>query len=99
MNMPKPSSIPVGDRKAMQNAAYRAHRLGTPDPMKISAQDIRDTLYKAKSREHFEELLREQGVEPFFDRHKDQKIYGWKLRANGATEWLKASTLLILTQT
>lgn len=77
----------------MQNAAFRAQRRGTPDPTKIHSQTVRDELYKAKSIVHFEQLLRAQGIESYFDRHKDRRIFGWKLRVLGSEEWLKASTL------
>lgn len=94
LNSPTPTQNPPGDREATQNATRRAERRGTLSPAKVSAQAVREALAQAKNRTHFVQILQEQGVEAAFDRRgSEQQIYGWRLRAAGAQEWLKGSTL------
>lgn len=92
-NQTPPESKP-GDREAATNASRRAERRGTVDPTKIPPAAVRLAVQDAESLEHFQKLLAIDGIESEFDRRGQQKeIYGWRLRREGAEEWIKASTL------
>ena len=90
---PIPSVDKPGDREAAQNAAKRAERRGTVDPQ-VDAAAVRLALADARDVVHFKVLLEAEGIEAEFDRRgQAQAVYGWRLRRQGASEWLKASTL------
>lgn len=91
---PIPDAEKLGDRSAIQNAARRAERRGTVDPFQLKPAMVRLAVSDAKSRENLKELLLADGIECEFDtRGEAQEIYGWRLRRQGAEEWIKASTL------
>lgn len=96
MNAPSqtPADQKIGDRQTKANAAHRAARRGTPDPSKISPAAVRLAVADSKDLDELKKLLLAEGIEAEFDRRgQAQEIYGWRLRRQGAAEWLKASTL------
>lgn len=90
---PTPEDLKPGGREAIQNAARRAERRGTAAPT-VDPAVVRLAVAEARDRYHLAQLLAAEGIEAEFDRRGQAlSVYGWRLRRQGADEWLKASTV------
>ena len=79
-----------GDRRANQNAARRTERQGF---VSVTAAEYRMAVMTATNFVHFQELLAKSKLEFKPVVRGKGEIYGSLVRRQGATEWLKTSTL------
>jgi len=86
--VPRSPHLRDGDRQNVDNANRRAVRRGTPlaRPADLHGR-LRPALKSARSQAELFDLLAANGVEA------ELSGGGWKLRAEGAHEWLKATTV------